>query len=49
MRRGIKIERVHGDALLALFKDVPEQGIREWLKLPERSRVIRLPLALQHL
>jgi len=41
-----EIERVHGDALLALLKGVPEQDILEQLQLPEQSRVIRLPPAL---
>ncbi len=41
-----KIERMHGDALLALLKDVPEQGILERFQLPERSEVICLPTAL---
>ncbi len=42
-----EIERVHGDALFALLKDVPEQGVLEGLQLPsEQSGVIRLPPAL---
>ncbi len=41
-----EIECLHGDALLTLLEDVPEQGMFKRLQLPERSGVIPLPLAL---
>ena len=43
-----QIERLDGEALLALLKDMPEQGMFKMLELTDWSGVIRHPLALQH-
>jgi hypothetical protein len=43
-----QIKCVHAEALLALLKDMPEQGMFEMLELTDWSGVICHPLALQH-
>ena len=41
-----EIEHLHSNSLLVLLENVPEQGVFEWLQLPERSSARCLPLAL---